>query len=173
MVVTHLNLHLALSAHLGHDQMPDNIYLTCLLSGTNDCRKLHFKNRQDKNPQIRSKVVKQTKKCQKRDSRREETAASHIISMLTLTSVKMQTIINHPFMKTKHQTPKCPLETNTFLISIKSSDNSLMFFCEQLLAHSTSALQGSPTALCLSLPSNPTATQHCWQQDIRKRSWRV
>lgn len=72
-------------------------------------------------------------------------------------------------MKTKHQTPKCSLVTNTCLISIKSSDNSLMFFCEQLLAHSTSALQGSPTALCLSPPSNPTATQHCWQQDIRKR----
>lgn len=49
MAVTHQNLHLVLSAHLGHDQMPDNIYLTCPLSGTNDYRKLHFKNRQKKN----------------------------------------------------------------------------------------------------------------------------
>lgn len=63
-------------------------------------------------------------------------------------------------MKTKHQAPKCSLETNIFLIAIKSNDNSSMFLCEQLPAHSSSAFQGSPTALCLSPLRNPTSTQH-------------
>lgn len=67
VAVTRQNLHFVHSAHLGHDQMPANIYLTCLLSDTNDYRKLHFKNGQNKNPQIGSKVVKQTERCQKRD----------------------------------------------------------------------------------------------------------
>lgn len=30
MAVTHQNLHLVHSVHLGHDEMPDNIYLSCL-----------------------------------------------------------------------------------------------------------------------------------------------
>lgn len=61
VAVTHQNVHLVCSAHLGNDEMPDNIYLSCLLSDTNDYRELHFKNRQNKNPRIRSKVVKQKK----------------------------------------------------------------------------------------------------------------
>lgn len=61
MAVTHQNLHFVYSAHLGHDEMPDNIYLSCPLSDTNDYRELHSKNRQNKNLRIRSKVVKQKK----------------------------------------------------------------------------------------------------------------
>lgn len=88
-----------------------------------------------------------------------------ITSVLILTSVKMQTVINHQFMKRKHQTPKCPLETIIFLIAIKSNDNSSMSFCEQLPAHSSSAFQGSPTALCL-----PLQTQ-LLHSIPKKRSW--
>lgn len=58
------------------------------------------------------------------------------------------------------KTLKCPLETNICLTEIKSNDNSSMFFCEQVPAHSTSAFQGSPTALRLSPLTNPIATQH-------------
>lgn len=96
---------------------------------------MHFKARQNKNPQIRSKVVKQTKRCKKtRLKKRADFATPRVTSMLILSSLKMQTIINHQFMKTKHQIPKHPPETNIFLTSIKSNDNSSMFFCEQLPA---------------------------------------
>lgn len=72
MAVTYQNLQLVHSTHLGHHQMLENIYWTCLLSDTNSYRKLHFKNRRNQNSPNKIKSSWRKKKTKTKQNKTKE-----------------------------------------------------------------------------------------------------